>query len=112
MLAAHDVRFFLSRRHIGGADEWHDAIGDALKRCDWFLVVLSPEAVRSMWVKRELLYALRDERLHSRIIPALYKTCDMGSLSWTLPALQWVDFRGNFEEGSRQLLKIWKIPQR
>jgi hypothetical protein len=83
MLSAHGVNFFLSKRHIRGAQEWRDAIGEALKRCDWFLVVLSPQSVRSKWVKHELLYAL-----------------------------QWVDFRGNFEEASRALLKVWGLPYR
>ncbi len=112
MLAAHGVNFFLSKKHIRGAQEWHDAIGDALKRCDWFVVVLSPQSVRSKWVKHELLYALQDDRLRSRIVPVLYKPCDVASLSWTLPALQWADFRGNFEEASRALLAVWKIPRR
>ena len=51
-LAAHGVTCFVSEQHIQAAQDWHDRIGDALQRCDWFLAVLSPEAVRSEWVKR------------------------------------------------------------
>jgi hypothetical protein len=42
------------KANIRGAQQWHDEIGTALKRCDWFLLVLSPQSVRSMWVKHEL----------------------------------------------------------
>src|ERR1700674_5351642 len=105
-LAKHGVKAFLSKKHIRGAQEWHDAIGDALKRCDWFLVVLSPQSVRSKWVKHELLYALQEDRFQSRIIPVLYKSCHVHMLSWTLSALQWVDFRGDFDEACRDLLAI------
>lgn len=42
----------MSKEHIGGAQEWHDEIGAALDRCDWFPVVLSPQSVASRWVKR------------------------------------------------------------
>ena len=62
VLSAHGVNSFLSKQHIRGAQEWHDEIGAALKRCDWFLVVLSPQSVRSRWVKHELIYALQDNR--------------------------------------------------
>ncbi len=112
MLADHGIKVFVSERHIRGAQQWHDAIGDALKRCDWFVVILSPRSVASIWVRHELLYALQDRRLQSRIVPVLYKPCDIGSLSRALSAIQWVDFRGDFEQASRALLAVWKIRHR
>jgi len=33
--------------HIVAAKQWHDEIGNALSRCDWFIVVLTPDSVRS-----------------------------------------------------------------
>ena len=55
VLAAHRVQTFWSKAHIRGAQQWHDEIGAALKRCRWFVVVLSPDSVRSRWVKHELV---------------------------------------------------------
>jgi len=109
VLAAHGVKSFFSRKNIRGAQEWHDEIGAALKRCDWFLVVLSPQSVRSLWVKHELIYALQESRYRQRIIPVYYKTCDVDMLSWTLAAFQRIDFRKDFHEGCRQLLAIWGL---
>ncbi|HTU44658.1 MAG TPA: toll/interleukin-1 receptor domain-containing protein [Bryobacteraceae bacterium] len=111
VLGTYGVRSFLSRRSIRGAQEWHDEIGAALKRCDWFLVILSPDSVRSKWIRRELTYALRADRYNDRIIPVLYKTCDVDELSWALSAQQ-VDFRRSFDQGCQDLLNIWRLPYR
>jgi len=67
---------------------WHDEIGRALARCDWFVLVLSPEAVLSNWVKRELIYSLQQDRFEGHIVPLLYQACDYDELSWTLSQLQ------------------------
>ena len=101
--------YWYSASHILGAKQWHDEIGRALARCNWFLVVLTPDSVRSLWVKRELLFALNEERYHERIIPLLYKKCNPSQLSWTLPEYEFVDFTDDFEAGCRQLSRIWKI---
>ena len=71
VLTDHKVKSFVSKANIRGAQQWHDEIGTALKRCDWFLLVLSPQSVRSRWVKHELIYALRASRYRERIIPVL-----------------------------------------
>jgi TIR domain len=84
----HGVPVWYSRTNILGAQQWHDEIGAALTRCDWFVLVLSPSAVRSRWVKNELVFALNDQRLAKRIVPLLYKTCKYKQLSWTLPVFK------------------------
>jgi hypothetical protein len=106
---AHGITSFLSKEHVRGAQEWHDEIGAALDRCDWFLVILSPQSVASRWVKHELIYALQKSHFRKRIIPVLYRTCDTDKLSWTLSAFQWIDFRKGFHDGCRQLLAIWRL---
>ena len=40
VLTEHKVKSFVSKVNIQGAQQWHDEIGTALKRCDWFLLVL------------------------------------------------------------------------
>src|SRR6266508_2795071 len=75
ILRNHGIPLWYSPIHIVAAQEWHDEIGNALRRCDWFAVMLSPNSLQSMWVKRELNYALRQKRLDGRIIPILCKPC-------------------------------------
>lgn len=107
VLRRHGLPLWYSRTQITGAQQWHDQIGVALDRCDWFLLVLSPQAVASPWVKRELLYALNTIRYQERIVPLLFQPCDQAQLSWTLPLLQFVDFTSNFDDGCRALLRVW-----
>lgn len=112
LLQRHGVPFWLSRRNLIGAQQWHDEIGAALKRCDWFVVILSPNSVASKWVKRELLFALDDDRYEDRIVPLLHQSCDYKQLSWTIPFFQMVDFTGDFDEGCRALLRVWGVGYR
>jgi hypothetical protein len=109
VLRRHGVPVWHSQTNILGAQQWHDEIGAALRRCDWFLLVLSPHSVESMWVKRELLFALQQNRFEDKIIPLLLQPCDAERLSWVLPSFQMVDFQGAFDESCRNLFRIWGI---
>ena len=86
VLRRHGVPIWYSQTNILGAQQWHDEIGAALRRCDWFLLALSPHAVASMWVKRELIFALQQNRFENRIVPLFYQACDVDRLSWVLPS--------------------------
>ena len=108
VLERHGIPYWYSQRNIRGAQQWHDEIGAALARCDWFILVVSPAAVGSKWVKRELVYALQEDRYKGKIVPLLYRPCDYKQLSWTLPSLENVEF-SDFEKGCRELLRIWGL---
>jgi len=72
------------------------------------MVLLTPHSVESMWVKRELNYALIEKRYQYRIIPILMRDCEYRKLSWTLPQFQLIDFRKDFTRGCEELLRVWK----
>jgi hypothetical protein len=110
-LVAHRVPVWFSPHHIRGAQQWQDEIGAALSRCGWFIVLLTPHAVRSMWVKRELQYALSEKRYENRIVPVLLKQCDYRALSWTLAQLQIIDFTGDYDRACAKLLRVWRKRQ-
>jgi len=109
MLRQHGVPVWYSPSNIVGAQQWQDEIGTALNRCDWFLLVLSPNSIESMWVKREVSFALQQERMSERIIPLLYQDCEIAKLSWVLPGLQYVDYQRSFDDGCRALLRVWGL---
>lgn len=108
LLRDHGVPTFFAPSDILGAQQWQDEILGALKRCDWFLVLLSPAAIGSMWVKRETAYALKDRRYEDRIVPILYQDCDLGGMDW-LTIFQTIDLKGDFDNGCRSLLRIWGL---
>jgi TIR domain len=108
ILVAHGLRVWFSPHHIQGAQQWHDEIGEALARCDWFALLLTPNSTKSMWVKRELKYALIERRYANRIVPMLFRKCDFKALSWTLPQFQMIDFTDNYWQACDDLLRIWR----
>lgn len=112
VLKRHRVPVWFSPKDVLGAQQWQDEIGGALSRCDWFVVILSPNSIDSMWVKRETAYALQQKRYENRIVPLLYQDCDVDKLSWVLGSFQFVDFRGDFVTGSRDLLRVWGLGYR
>ena len=105
-LRRHGLPVWYSPTDIVGAQQWHDEIGGALGRCDWFAVLLTRSSVESMWVKRELMYALRQNRYESHIVPIIIEPCDIERLSWVLPSLQVIDLQTRFDAGCRELLRL------
>ena len=71
LLRAHGPPVWYSRTNIAGAEKWHDEIGRALDRGDWFLVVLYKKSVQSKWVKSELMYALQNEQYDNHFVPVV-----------------------------------------
>jgi hypothetical protein len=53
------------------------------------------------------MYALDAPRYEERIVPVLYRTCNSDRLSWVLKSFQRVDFTRGFDDGAKQLLKVW-----
>lgn len=110
-LRRHNVRIWYSERHVKGAQEWMDEIGKALDRCDWFIVVLTPAAVKSIWVKREVTFALSQARYHGRVIPLRRKTCIPKDLAWPLATIQTISAQP-YADGVRRLLALWGLRYR
>ena len=109
VVRAHGVPAWYSRTNLIGSQQWHDEIGLALARCDAFVVVLSPAAVQSRWVKLEFMYAPTHRRYQDRIVPVVLKPCDTADLSWTLDGIQRVDFTAAFDQGCHDLLRVWEL---
>lgn len=107
IVRGHDIPVWYSDTDITGSQQWHDEIGDALRRCDYFCVVLSPNSVDSMWVKRETLYALEQTEYEDSIAPIIIEDCDYERLSWVLSSIQMIDFRDDFQQGCRNLMQVW-----
>jgi hypothetical protein len=107
VLRRHGIACWYAPTNILGAQQWQDEIGRALRRCNWFLLVLSKNALKSKWVKRELAYALEDDRYNDRILSIVKTPGKYFDLSWTLSSSQRIDFTGDFDLGCASLLRVW-----
>jgi hypothetical protein len=109
VLRRYKVPYWYSKFSLEGAQQWHDEIGKALRHCNWFVLILSPNSVKSEWVKHELMFALSNKRYRGRIVPLLLKPCKFAKLSWTLSDFQRIDFTKKKADGYRALFKMWGI---
>jgi len=108
-LRDHGVPVWFSPTNIMTAEQWHDEIGKALRRCDWFMVLLSNAAINSIWVKRELLYVLSHNQYDNHIMPVIIENCEYEDLSWTLGIFQMVDMTNDRENAFTQILRSWGL---
>lgn len=109
LLRRHGVPVWHGPSSIRGGQRWHDEIGDALERCDWFVILLSPNSMKSKWVRRELFFVLDEDRYDKCIVPVVIHAGIQRRFSWTFRSYQLVDFTQDFEKGCRALLRIWGI---
>jgi len=107
-LQRHGIKVWYSERHIAGAQQWLDEIGRALKRCDWCIVLLTPAAVKSKWVKHEVSWAVRAKRYDGRILPVLVTKCKYDDLSWTLGTFQMLKLTKS-SKCIKDILGIWNV---
>jgi hypothetical protein len=84
---------------LPGAD-FSREVSKALDRADIFVVLISPAAVKSEWVRREIQYVLGDERFQDRLIPVLVEPTAKGDVPWILNKLEWA-------KGSPQKVAEW-----
>lgn len=111
VLESNGIPVWFAPYQLIGSQVWHDEIGKALQRCDWFVLLLSGSSVQSKWVKNELLFALNEPRFDGRIVPVRIAACDWKSFSWTLGAIQHVDMTGDFPSGTAALLRVFGVDE-
>ena len=75
---------------ISGGDVWKASISRAVRECDAFLVVLSPQSANSENVSKELAVATKHAR---RVLPVMYQACRIpDKMEYDLAELHWADF--------------------
>src|SRR5688572_8035642 len=107
-LAEQDFNTWRDTDNIGGGAAWRAAISRAIRNCEAFLVVLSPQSVASKNVVKEL--SLADE--HRRpIVPVRFQEFEsLPEIEYQLSGLQWVDFsKALYSEALDDLLSALRV---
>ena len=103
-----------AKREIMPGDNWAQEVSNALQESEAMVVLLTPDAVRSEWVRREMRwnieYALGEVRFRSRLIPVVAGDPDVlntESVPWILRHQKIVDLteHENEEEGIREVAR-------
>jgi TolB protein len=90
---------------IPGSPAWEREIERAIRGAAGVIVLLSPDANNSEWVRREISFA---EQHQKRIFPVLIQGDEDDSIPLRLAAHQRVDLRRNFGEGLDALANALK----
>ncbi len=89
-LLGEDAVWYDASGGLHGGDEWWDRIVAEITERTTFIVILSPEALASKWVPREMSIAYRlHVELGHHLIPIMFQPCQRRS-DWAL--IQEVDF--------------------
>ena len=107
-LNSHGIRAWYCKETISTGAQWEKTIRTGLQGSDWFLVVVSPQAITSEWVRSEVDWAL--ENLSTRVVPLLIGGADAGEIHLRLRLVQSVDWTSSSADAKIQLLYAWSIP--
>jgi hypothetical protein len=88
----HYIDFFYSERSLKGGYFAED-ISKAIDACHKFVVLVSPAAIKSEWVRREVSMAMSSERLRGNVLPVLIAdTPNWGELHPNISKFQKFDY--------------------
>ncbi len=93
-----------SRDDIRTTEYWERQILTALRKCDWFLIVLSSRSAESEWVKDELHWAIANRA--NRIIPVLIDRCDLHDFHIRLSRIEYADWVSDRDEAREKIREI------
>src|ERR1044071_7274289 len=91
-LSAAGVRTWLAGENVLPSDNLPLEVGKALQKSDAMIVLLSPDAVESRFVRSEIRYALSSPKFEGRLIPVIVKPTK--GIPWFLKSLPTVRPRG------------------
>jgi hypothetical protein len=91
---------------ITPGENWALELGKALREADAMVVLLSPAALASDHVKREIEYALGEPRFKGRLLPVVVRA--VKEVPWILETLNVVRIESDPERGGRRVLEALK----
>lgn len=90
-----------SDRNLLPGDNWAAEVARALEESEAMVVLLTPDAVNSPYVKREMEYALGAKSYSNRLIPVVIgdrKRLPADQIPWIGRRLPWVELESAYTE--------------
>lgn len=87
---------FVAEDEMYPGDNWAEVIGRGLAEAEAMIVLLSPESLRSPWVRNEIVHALGELRFKDRVLPMVVgprEEIPSDLVPWPLHNFQWYDAR-------------------
>lgn len=105
LLESVGLRVWLDESHIMPADNWAERISQALKESRAMVVLVSPAAVNSERVRREIEFALGAKEYSGRLLPVFVgprERIPRDRLPWILLRLEGIELTDQAEEKGLQ----------
>lgn len=106
-LRVDGIQVWTDEKELVVGDNIEEKIADAIRKTDYFIVVLSKNSTNSKWVNFELSATRLKEISQEQniILPALIEDCE---IPFSLRDRLFSDFRNSFDEGYSKLIKALK----
>jgi len=101
-----DAVWYDTQGGLNGGDIWWGEIIQELEQRNIFILIISPDAMESEWIRREFNIALTSKK---QVIPLLYRKSEM----WIdLKIIQAIDFLSpiTYKSSFEQLIKVIGMP--
>ncbi len=98
-VGTHKILVWDPVSEISPGENWALKYGRALEQADAVIVLLSPDSVKSDWVRREIEYVLGSPKFRDRLIPVMVKPTK--EVPWFLHTLSFIDATKDKEEATR-----------
>ncbi len=95
-LKAAGIDVWDAAESVTPGENWARSIGNALENCNAMVVLISPEAMKSDDVKREIEFALTAPNFADRVLPVLIK--EAKDAPWILRNFQYLPWKKNVGE--------------
>jgi len=90
-LTNRGISAWFDMENIEVADHWRSSIAEGIRACKVFVLVLSPDAVESVNIRKEVDLA---ETHGKKIVPLMWRKTDVPvAFEYSLAGLQWIDFK-------------------
>ena len=101
-LIKRDVEVWDPASQIAPGENWGLKYGKALENSDAVVVLISPDSVKSDWVRHEIQYALSSPQFRDRLIPVVVRPTD--EIPWILRKLKVIRAPQNVDETARRII--------
>lgn len=99
-------------KEIFPGENWAEKVAQALREAEAMVVLLTPDALNSNWIQRDIDYALSEQRFRDRLVTVLAgppEKLPEDKIPWILRRLKFVNLtdnghRENFDQIAQALL--------
>lgn len=108
-LVKRGISAWFDQENIEVADHWRTSIAEGIRDCKVFILVLSPDAIQSVNIRKEVDLA---ETHNKKIVPLLWRQTDLpASFEYALAGIQWIDFKEtasveNFDQLAEVVIRL------